>query len=112
MNLRLVKFITKVLTPSGVSNPVKKFLNRISLLPQERDRENIENVKRYLDAVGQVLRQLEEAGISKEERLKIAKELYVPVVEATMKALVLRQKCPDLFIGESIIRPKTHHDFN
>lgn len=92
MNPKIFELIDKLLPVRTWALAVKGFFKRVVLLPQAQDRENIENMKQYLSAVSDVIDDLKKAGAGRKEIHQIAVELYLPVVKATMDALVVRQK--------------------
>lgn len=92
MNTKIFELIDKLLPVRTWALAVKVFFKHLALLPQAQDRENIENMKQYLSAVSDVIEDLKKAGAGKKEIHQIAVELYLPVVKATMDALIIRQK--------------------
>ena len=86
--------ITKLLsTATGATKwalaATKKFLERVSLLDQKKQAQEIENLNNYVKAVAGLLAQLKKAGATDQELLPLAEELLVPAAQTIVDGMKL-----------------------
>ncbi|MDF7827026.1 hypothetical protein P4B35_23580 [Pontiellaceae bacterium B12227] len=99
---RLDKLLTGIrmgwLKVTSLFNLLLGFLTHVAMIPQLREKKQIENMASYLDAVSQVLDELEKRGATKTEIKKMAQELNVPIIESNLKAMLLLRELPYKYV--------------
>ena len=79
--------------PSGeIANKAKSFVLNVCSIKQLHEKKNIENMMLYLKTVGELVSQLEKAGVSKREIRDLLIQLNVPAIEATLKVMILMRE--------------------
>lgn len=92
MSAKLLAVIGKLLPMKKGAEIIVAFFGRLFLFEEIKDRENIENLRRYLTATKEILEQMKDNGASPDEVLRTAKKLHLPVARAVMMALTARYK--------------------
>lgn len=93
----------KGLIPSQkIVQMAKSFLVNICSINQLHEKKNIENMMLYLQAVDELVNQLEKAGVSKREIRELLIQLNVPAIDATLKAMILMRESESATSGFKI----------
>lgn len=89
---RVRAFFRRLFKVRAVADNLYGFLRRLPLIPEEQEKQQIENISAYLDAIGKLEHHLQGRGYSATEIRTMLDELEVPLFQSMMDAMCIRRE--------------------